>query len=147
MLDQHRLRRIVLAGALAGTIGGGAAVLSVTSAAAASAANKITNCTKSATKPASVTIACGDGGIFLSGLKWSSFGGSTASATGALKINNCDPNCAGGKVSSYPAKVKALDPKVCKGGVRDYTVVELSYTTSARPPKSDPTRFPLGCPL
>jgi hypothetical protein len=144
MLNQSRLRRIAVAAALAGSITGATVALSATSAVAAST-TKITNCTKSVSKPSSLTIACADDGIFISGLKWSSFGGSKATGTGTLKINNCDPNCAAGKASSYPAKVTATTPKVCRG-VTDYTVIQLTYTTSARPPKSDPTRFPLGCP-
>ncbi len=48
-------------------------------------------------KPASITLACGDGYIGIEKIKWKSWGKSSASGVGTYFYNNCNPDCASGK--------------------------------------------------
>jgi hypothetical protein len=107
---------------------------------------KITDCVKASSRPKTLTLACGDGNTVLSGLRWSSFGGASASARGTLQANNCTPNCAQGKVLSYPVAVKATDLRTCKAGLRVYNRLTLKFTGRAPASTSALKRWTLGCP-
>jgi len=123
------------------------ALLASGAMAASGASNlKITNCIKATSKPRSVTLTCGDGNTVLAGLSWSSFGGASASAKGTFKMNTCEPNCASGKVVSYPVSVTATGARSCKAGLRVYNKVTLKFT--GRMPKSAGRlkSWTLGCP-
>jgi hypothetical protein len=127
-------------------------VVAMTVAAGAMAASgagtvKITNCNKASTRPKQLTLTCGDGNTALSGLRWSSFGGASASAAGTFETNTCTPNCAEGKVVRYPVSVEAYDPRSCKKSLKVYNKLTLKFT--ARKPSSagNLTRWTLGCPM
>lgn len=124
-----------------------AALAACTVGASASTPLKLTNCNGASVRPRLVTLTCGDANTVLKGLSWSSFGGSTAQATGTFVMNTCEPNCAAGKDVSYPVRVTASEPRACKRGVRVYNRVTLRFT--ARKPKSSAqlTRWTLGCPI
>ncbi|MGA7704742.1 MAG: hypothetical protein WB998_07585 [Solirubrobacteraceae bacterium] len=81
---------------------------------------KITNCVTAGVRPKTLTLTCGDGNTVLSGLRWSSFGGAVARASGTFETNTCEPNCAQGKVVRYPVSTKASSPRSCKKGLRVY---------------------------
>ena len=49
--------------------------------------------------------ATGDGSQVVTGLSWTGWGSSRATATGTLRVNDCQPNCATGKFAGYPATV------------------------------------------
>ncbi|HEX3909258.1 MAG TPA: hypothetical protein VHW67_00985 [Solirubrobacteraceae bacterium] len=124
-----------------------AAIAIAAFAMSASAASplKITNCNKTASKPKTLTLTCGDANTYLKGLTWSSFGGATAAAKGTFVIDLCEPNCAAGKNASYPVSVTATKSKKCKS-TSVYTKLALTFT--ARKPKSADrlTKWELGCP-
>jgi hypothetical protein len=124
-----------------------ATVLAVCAMAAnASPAVKITNCVKASSRPKSVTLTCGDGNTVLNGLRWSSFGGTSAQARGTFEMNTCTPNCAAGKVVKYPVTVQANDQRACKAGLRVYDKVTLKFTGRAPAKANSLTRWTLGCP-
>jgi hypothetical protein len=58
-------------------------------------------------QPATITLACGDGGVQLYSLRWSHWGESTATATGTYNWNDCTPDCAGGTWHQRPIRVEA----------------------------------------
>jgi hypothetical protein len=124
------------------------AVLTVASALSAFASSplRISNCNSSSARPKLLTLTCGDGNVVLKGLKWSSFGGSTARARGTFVTNTCKPNCAQGKDVSYPVSVKATNPKTCRGGVRVYNRVALQFTARTPLSVSRYKNWTLGCP-
>jgi hypothetical protein len=125
-----------------------AAMVAVGAMAASGAGTvKITNCNKASSRPKQVTLTCGDGNTALSGLRWSSFGGASASAAGTFEMNMCTPNCASGKVVRYPVSVKAYATRSCKKGLKVYNKLTLKFT--ARKPSSagNLTRWTLGCPM
>ena len=107
---------------------------------------KITNCFRASTRPKLITLTCGDGNTVLKGLSWSSFGGSTARASGTFEMNTCEPNCAQGKDVSYPVTVKATSPRKCKGGMRVYNMITLQFTGRSPSGSNDFKHWTLGCP-
>lgn len=124
-----------------------AALISVGVIAASAAPSvKITNCVSASSRPKSLTLACGDGNTVLSKLRWSSFGGASAQASGTLEVNTCSPNCAGGKVARYPVAVKADSIRKCKAGLRVYNKLTLRFTGRAPSSASTLKRWTLGCP-
>lgn len=115
-------------------------------AASATTSVKITNCVSASSRPKSLTLACGDGNTVLSKLRWKSFGGTSAQATGMLEVNTCSPNCAGGKVVRYPVAVKADSIRKCKAGLRVYNKLTLRFTGRSPSSASTLKRWTLGCP-
>lgn len=118
----------------------------VGTSASASSTIKITNCTSASSRPKTVTLTCGDGNTVLSGLRWSSFGGASALATGALETNTCTPNCASGKVVRYPVAVRANGTRTCKAGLRVYDKITLRFTRRAPSSVGSLKHWTLGCP-
>jgi hypothetical protein len=72
-------------------------------------------------RPKEITTS-GDGSGYVEDLVWSGWGTSRATATGTEKLNNCEPSCAEGKYTSYPATV-TLD------GLRPYGTGLQAYST------------------
>ena len=83
------------------------------------------DCGHMTSKPKSLTIYCADAGIGLAKLTWSNWGGTTASGVGVYYANNCDPNCAEGKVIQTKVKV-TLYQQVMKSGKKVYAKVKFT---------------------
>jgi hypothetical protein len=115
--------------------------------ASAASAVKITNCNSASSRPKALTLTCGDGNTVLSKLRWSSFGGVSAQASGTFEMNTCTPNCAGGKVVRYPVAVKAGNIRKCKAGLRVYNKLSLRFTGRAPKSASGLKNWTLGCPI
>jgi hypothetical protein len=107
---------------------------------------KITNCVKASVRPRALTLTCGDGNTVLTGLHWSSFGGSVAHASGTFETNTCNPNCAQGKVVRYSVTARASEPRTCKKGLRVYNKLALVFTGRAPSSATSLKRWTLGCP-
>ncbi len=118
----------------------------VGTSASATSTIKITNCTKASSRPKTLTLTCADANTVLTGLRWSSFGGASALATGTLETNTCTPNCANGKFVRYPVAVKANDPRTCKAGLRVYNKLTLRFTGRAPSSAGSLKHWTLGCP-
>jgi hypothetical protein len=131
---------------LASGIVGVTLIAIVATSAFATSPIKITNCTNAGSRPKTLTLTCADANAVLSGLRWSSFGGASALATGTLALNTCTPDCARGKLVRYPVAVKANDPRTCKAGLRVYDKVTLRFTGRAPSPAGSLKRWTLGCP-
>ncbi|HXQ00781.1 MAG TPA: hypothetical protein VN845_12045 [Solirubrobacteraceae bacterium] len=116
-------------------------------AASAAPAVKITNCNSASSHPKALTLTCGDGNTVLSKLRWSSFGGVSAQASGTFEMNTCTPNCAAGKVVRYPVAVKASNIRKCKAGLRVYNKLSLKFTARAPKSASSLKNWTLGCPI
>ena len=66
-------------------------------------------------------------------LRWSSWGGSDAKASGVESTKNCNPSCADDdSYSTVPVEVVALDRQTCANGVTAYT--RLRVTEKGKPP-------------
>lgn len=107
---------------------------------------KISNCGAALTRPKTVTLTCADAGIVLTKLKWSSFGGATAKASGKIDVNTCEPDCAAGAAKSYRVKVSASRPRSCKHGLAVYGRVAVTFTAAKPRNASQLSRYTLACP-
>lgn len=91
------------------------------------------DCGPAHTRPSSVVLACADGGVQLSGLRWHGWGDPAAQATGAFNIHGCDPNCADDNTThTYAVSVTASDLVTCPGGRRQYTSLAVRVTDEHR---------------
>lgn len=75
-------------------------------------------------KPKTFTLSCGDGNVGLVGVTWKTFGGSTARGSGTLVVNECEPNCAAGKLVKNRVRILASKPQTISGK-RSYTLIAL----------------------
>jgi hypothetical protein len=66
--------------------------------------------TRATYEPTKLTIACGDGGALLTGLKWHRWRSTRAVATGVWKQHDCKPFCAGSMYISYPVNIVLREP-------------------------------------
>jgi hypothetical protein len=92
------------------------------------------NCVnKPQVRPSEFDIFC-DGSGYITGLKWSGWSTSMATATGVEYINNCEPNCAAGKFSHQNVDVIFWDSKPVKGhaGEYGYTKITTLYPSSGK---------------
>jgi hypothetical protein len=139
-------RRLLLAAAAA------LAALVAIPALAAGGARVVGDCTRSQVRPASVILYCGDANGSLTHLRWTSFGGATANATGDYTINDCTPSCVAGHVHSYPVRVVFSKPRRCPDGHSDYREETATFTSARRPKGAQggpgkPGKMTLVCPL
>ena len=56
-------------------------------------------------KPDYITLTCADGGIAVGEIKWQSWGVKEAIGTGVYAENNCQPDCASGKLIKTPVSI------------------------------------------
>jgi len=125
-----------------------AVIIGVSVATASGGARVVGNCTRSQVRPANIIVACADGNIALTRLRWSTFGGTVARASGQFSYNDCNPNCAAGHFHSVPATVVLSKPRRCPDGHRDYRLADTQFTSSRRPPSTlTAGTVTLSCPL
>ena len=121
-------------------------------ASASGSARIVGNCLHSQVRPSSVVLACADANASFTHLHWSSFGGTTAHATGNYTFNDCTPTCVAGHVHSYPVVITFSAAKHCPDGFNDYRKALATYDTSKRPSGAQggagkPGTMELFCPL
>ena len=86
-------------------------------------------------KPASIVVACGDGGFYFTKVAWASWTSKAAHGHGLANSNDCAPNCAAGHFHTYPARVVLGTPKTCKGRT-EFT--KLAWTFTGKRPQGQP---------
>lgn len=91
---------------------------------------RIPDCTgKLKTKPKNVILTCADANTSASKLKWIGWRGSRAVALGTGSVNDCDPNCASGKVVKAEIVLVATGKQKC-GKRYAYRKVQYTYFES-----------------
>jgi len=75
----------------------------------------------------------GDGSGFVRGLTWSGWGNATAQGTGMLEIDNCNPNCAQGSFTGYPATITLSNLTPYGNGTQAYANMVVSAPTAPNP--------------
>lgn len=88
-------------------------------------------------EPASIVIACADGGIGAQGLSWQSWGTSEAHGRGVVWWHVCTPDCAASSTyDHYPAEITLSRPvETPKGPV--FSAMSVRYTGTG--PRRSPT--------
>ena len=66
-------------------------------------------------QPESIMLTCGDGGMYISNIKWNSWSSSGATGTATYNVNNCDPDCADGTMVTAPVQVDLSNLVTYKG--------------------------------
>jgi hypothetical protein len=97
------------------------------------------------TRPSSLSFG-GDGNFYLTGLRWSSWKMTAASAVGKAHENDCVPFCAEGHFHVYSVSVSLSRAELCSNGRVEYTRISYRFL-GKRPAETGPVhRFsaPLG---
>ena len=100
-------------------------------AAATSAAGTVPvliNCLKHGdVRPGGYVFTCADANSYLTGLRWASWTGTAAFATGTDAFNDCTPSCVQGHLHSFPALVVLWRPEPWPGhhGARYFSRMTL----------------------
>src|SRR5690349_11530673 len=108
----------------------------------------IANCNKPKFEPANLIFTCGDASFSASAVTWNSWGHQTALGSGTGQLNDCNPDCASGKVKTGPLSISASKPQTCKSGRKVYS--KLSWTWTSGPPVGNVPgsgSVPVGCKL
>ena len=63
------------------------------------------SCETITARPTEVTTSCADFGTSISNIEWKTWTATGAAGKGIYLVNNCDPNCASGKVFQSPVTV------------------------------------------
>jgi len=84
------------------------------------------------TRPGQYVLACADGGAYLAGLHWASWGSSAAFADGISTFNDCVPTCVAGHGHSFPVLVALWrdQPRPGHAGERYFTRMTIIDTGS-----------------
>jgi len=77
------------------------------------------------TEPATITTSA-DGAVYIKALTWSNWGSATAVGSGTLERDNCQPSCAQGTYSPYPATVTLSGLTPYGNGEMAYAVMTIS---------------------
>jgi hypothetical protein len=135
-----RLIRVLSAAALV-------ALPTVALAASSSSQVWVTNCTKEQYKPSTLVLACIDGYVYLTKLKWTAWTGSQATGSGTEVANDCKPNCVSGHFHGYPVSVVLSKPKTChKQTHRVFDDLKVTFTGTRPASTAKTLKLALGCP-
>jgi hypothetical protein len=93
-------------------------------------------------EPERITISCGDGGILVRTIRYSSYGGSQARAAGVFEENLCRPTCGAGDFHRHSGKLELSAIARC-GGRFYYT--RLRYQFSGPAGRGVDVLTPPGC--
>jgi hypothetical protein len=77
------------------------------------------------TEPPMIEVS-GDGSGFVAGITWSAWGTAEAQGAGTLKVDNCTPNCAQGKLAGYPATITLSDLTPYGNSLQAYADMTIS---------------------
>jgi hypothetical protein len=85
---------------------------------------------KTQVRPGIFTLACADGNAYVNGLNWSTWGSSSALASGNYAFNDCTPNCLSGHGHTFAGLVVLWGVKSLPGhmGVRYFTEMTIILT-------------------
>jgi hypothetical protein len=126
-----------------------AAAAAVPPLAAAGTRRVVSDCDHSQVRPDTVWISCNNPSVSFTRLRWTSFGGPLARATGVMRAENCPRACLPGKVHEYPVSLVFSQARPCPDGYDDYRLLSVAYSSPTRPPGSaaQPPPQALFCPL
>lgn len=84
-------------------------------------------CRGHAYKPRKMVLACADANLYVTELSYSSYGAREAKASGRFHVNDCTPNCAGGRFHTYRGSVRLSDVVRCADGRRYFSRARYSF--------------------
>ena len=84
-------------------------------------------CHGHASKPWGVTLACGDGNLYVTGLTYSTYGQKVANARATFHANDCIPYCAAGHFHTYRGSLSFRDIVRCEDGRLYYSRARYKF--------------------
>lgn len=101
-------------------------------AAPTAAGGAIVNCGgKPVQRPGEILISCADGGIMITGIRWSRWSAGGASGSGTLVVNSCiyngGPACMAGRNDSYRAELILGQPVAAGPGRALFSELRLRF--------------------
>ena len=78
-------------------------------------------------KPRKVILACADANLYVTGLRYSSYGSREAKATGVFHQNDCTPDCAGGRFHEHGGSIRFFGVIACANGRRYFARARYSF--------------------
>ena len=83
-------------------------------------------------RPSFIALPCGvefatENGYLIKGLSWTSWGPTSATATGIYQVNSCTPDCADSNYLTYPVDVTLTVPSEVDG-TDVFTVLDIHFT-------------------
>ena len=98
-------------------------------------------------RPSYVLLGCGDGGQFLTRVRWSSWTNHQALATSVWWQNLCNPDCAAGHFRHERTTVRLFRPRFCRAPPRMlFTRMTLAVPHAALVKVTVPYFSPSRCP-
>lgn len=73
------------------------------------------NCATPSFEPSEIVLTCADANEVLTGLRWTSWTATSATAVGTLEYNDCHPYCAAGHLHDVPGTLVTLTVPVPTG--------------------------------
>jgi hypothetical protein len=89
-------------------------------------------------KPKAITLACADAGMYVDGIKWSTWGGTSADGQGIFHMNQCEPSCVDGKFIDVPVTLSVSAPINVKKKIM-YSQIALQSTNGKDLVMGEPT--------
>ena len=80
-------------------------------------------------EPTQLILACGDGAIRATDLRWSAWSGTSAKGTGFVAVNGCSPSCAVGSAEKFPAMFSLTKP-VTVGNTTFLTELVIDFSAA-----------------
>jgi hypothetical protein len=84
-------------------------------------------CRGHAVRPPGVTLACGDGNLYATGITYKTYGQKVATATATMHLNDCVPYCARGRFHSYSGTLSFRDIVRCADGRLYYSRLRYRF--------------------
>ncbi len=78
-------------------------------------------------KPRKAILACADANLYVTGLRYSSYGSREAKGTGVFHLNDCTPDCAGGRFHKHGGSIRFFDVVACADGRRYFARARYSF--------------------
>ncbi|MHB1534905.1 MAG: hypothetical protein ACYC1D_09925 [Acidimicrobiales bacterium] len=100
------------------------------------------DCQHLAYEPSGITLACGDGSIRATGIRWSTWSPTSAAGTATVLQVVCSPDCANGYQVSDPATIILSSPEATAGGPA-FAMASVTFTGAVPPNGSAVEHFPL----
>jgi hypothetical protein len=96
-------------------------------------------------RPAQINF-CGDGGFFITRMKWSAWNAVRATGKGTAHLNDCNPYCARGHFHAFAVSVGIAHPKGCPHRTRAFTQLSVVRGLAGKGPLGTPSTYVFGCP-
>jgi len=119
-----------------------AAVVALSSPSAAGGNHRVfvSNCGKTAFRPHTIVVFCGDAGVIVDRIHWRHWGFRAARGRGTAHTKTCNPDCASGGVRTDRVKVRLSHRHMCRNGKRYFLRINVRY------PAGNVLHHSLGCP-